>query len=330
MSHRSFAASAGLVAVAALAVALIGIAFLLTGQRDNRTSASGSGPAMQFAVTDPPDACSGSRCTLALSSSFTLAVQVVRGPDEGYSLVQSQVVFGSDLVYHPTGTAIEEIVWPSCVEVVAFRSAVTPDSEEVIHGCLSALLPGPDGSLPRSDFEGTVFQLAFECSADDTTTTLEFVPFDAVFADGTHFQAPNGLTTYVPKAPPLTVICGTPPTITPGGPTLTPTPTVTPTPTPTDTPTPTVTPTRTPTQTPTPTPSLTPTEEGGGQRPCGDVNGDLTVNALDALWILWYELDMVPFLPFSGDLNADTVADPLDALLILQIEANLYVCLLPF
>lgn len=98
-------------------------------------------------------------------------------------------------------------------------------------------------------------------------------------------------------------------------------PTSTSTATATPTPTATSTPTQTPTNTPTRTPTLTPTPALA----CGDVNGDGSVNSVDALSILQYEAGLILTLrePDRADVNGDGAINSVDATLILQREAGL-------
>ena len=119
----------------------------------------------------------------------------------------------------------------------------------------------------------------------------------------------------------LNINCGNPPTATP---TQTSTPTATRTPGgPTDTPTFTPTATSTPTRTPTPAATPTPT-----RRPnhilLGDVDGDLTVDSRDALWVLWFVAGIVPDVPIpeAADMDANGIVNAADALFILWVEAG--------
>lgn len=346
------------VRVAAVCSLVLGIllvtAFVLAGQLSEETEAAGGGPELRMFMLEPADACVDNHCTLLPGEPFTLEVEIVGAPPEGYLLVQTAIEVGFDLVYNPTAAIPDEIFWPDCAETVALRSIFRSyDGVQwpgLLHGCVTGILP----PLTFSDYTGTFLQLSFACSEGPSISEVRLLRGgtedtwdEPVTTDGASFVNDIDLNDpesfVVPKVNDLTIECAVPSTPTPGGPTLTPTPTVTPTLTPTvtatpcDGPCPTAPPTpgggvSTPTSTVTPTPTATPTPTMGGpsQRPCGDVNGDGFVNALDALWILWFELRMVPILPFPGDLNGDTLADPLDALLILQIEANLFVCLGPF
>jgi hypothetical protein len=56
----------------------------------------------------------------------------------------------------------------------------------------------------------------------------------------------------------------------------------------------------------------------------GDVNKDGAVDALDALWVLFYTSNLVGFLPSPelADVDLDGDIDPIDAALILQFHAG--------
>ncbi len=93
----------------------------------------------------------------------------------------------------------------------------------------------------------------------------------------------------------------------------------TPVPSNTDTPVPSDTDTPVPTSTPMPVPTDTPT----GLR--GDVNGDGTINSIDAALILQFSAGLFPTLPNfdQADANNDGSVNAVDAALILQFIAGL-------
>ena len=53
-------------------------------------------------------------CDVALGSTFTLSVDGIGVPPAGYTLMQTFIDFGADLVYKPSDVVAEEVVWPDC------------------------------------------------------------------------------------------------------------------------------------------------------------------------------------------------------------------------
>ena len=303
------------------AFALVAVAFLLVGGL-TVTSASGGGPEMALRIKAPaPGSCAGDKCTLDPGQAFTLSVEVVTAPTEGYIGVQSFIVYGSDLVYKPA-VAADEIVWPDLEPIVALSTcnmAPCTNSDgpagEASHGGLSGLL-----SFLTSTFTGNYLDLSFNCSASPSQTVVELLPLGdprTGTAGAGFVLPPSGLTQQEAKTNSLTINCGAgaAETETPAGPTATPTLTGTPGPA-TDTPTP-APPTNTP---PPPPPTATPSDAL-----LGDVDCDGVVSSLDALLLLQLVAQLVDELscPDVADVNGDGVVDAVDALWILWIEAGL-------
>lgn len=205
--------------------------------------------------TSCDDASEPTECIVPLGAAFTLAVDVIEAPADGYVGVQSYLDYG---IYDPTaseddqgpgtcgdgvdnfdqdgkdrsdpndcvdlnltyrrGSAANEIVWPDLgSDEVALRGELGQGL--VNHGGLTGLLP----PLPVSTFEGTVVALGFTCSADESTTQIDLLPYNdgevvPPGTDGAGFAV--NTTTRVPaKALSLTVRCegvAAQPTNTPG------------------------------------------------------------------------------------------------------------------
>jgi hypothetical protein len=208
-------------------------------------------------------------------------------------------------------------VWPDCG---------APGSQhqegQLAAGCLE-----PIGASP-SVYTGVLWHVNFQCPDTPTAATIALLNGPGTDVVDENLTAHGEDVGYES----LTINCGNPPTATPtaGTPGLaTPTPTLTRTPTltPTATPTRTATPTPTPTITPTPTPTftVTPTPTRRPNRTLmGDVDGDLSVDARDALWVLWFDAGIVADVPIpeAADVNGDGIVNARDALYILQFDAG--------
>ena len=356
--QRARQLSAVLVALGLLLV----LTLVLASQTATPTSGTGGEAEMRLLVTDPPGACVDDQCQLPTGATFKLGVEIVGIPPAvapdcvgrvcaqdaaaGYILAQSSIFYGGDITYDPSLPAADEIRWPDCVPAAALKSQIDrrlpvvpgqPNTDELVsHGCVTGLF-----NPPLSVYTGLFLEITVACSPEDTINPIDLLPYtETRFAtpdtiagsNGTLFRRATGVLVdgqiqedVHPKVNSLTVICGEPPTPTPG-------PSNTPGgPTETATPTPDLS-TATPTATATPLP-VTPTATFVSLIPCGDINGDRLVNAEDALWLLWLSSNTIPFLPSlpgrlnPGDVNGDGAVDPLDALFVLWIELNLFRCL---
>lgn len=322
-----------LLSFAAVLAAIAG-AVLLLARDTQTTSGIDGGPEMRLVIVEPEGACDANGvCQFGFLTEFTLGVEIVEAPEQGYVEAASFIFYGSDITYDPTvRPGSEEIVWPDCDTAVALRAQVDNTrqaisgqdntDEAVNHGCLTGFFP----PLPHSTYVGMLVEISLTCSAEPTRNEIELLPAGGPVAStsGAQFKYLNSRgdqITVTPKLSDLTVFCGDPPTptptatITPGGATLTPLPTATPSVTPT------------PTLTPTPIPLLhTPTATAISELPCGDVNGDFMVDSQDALWVLWFASNQITHLPFPVDIDGDGITGPVDALYILWIQLNLYLC----
>ena len=260
-------------------------------------TANPSDAEMRLTIKEGAD-CDGDTCTVPRGASFTLAVEMVDIPDEGYVLVQSYIEMGSDLDYK-RAEAETEFVWPDC-KTSPIRLLLNPNETGLLHGCLTGLLP----PLPPSTYIGNFIELKMNCPDADSTTEVRLLPF--VIGErtgGALFVLFDG-STGIPKTSNVTVVCGSG-----QGPTNTPRP-PTGTPPPTDTPVP-PTPTQVP---PTSTPAL-----------FGDANCDGIVDAKDASLVLQRDAGLLGALPCDQkvDVNNDGLLNSLDAALILQFAADL-------
>jgi hypothetical protein len=281
------------------------------------------------------ESCADQACSVGTGRGFTLSVDIVTAPSEGYTGAQSWVNFGDDLVYKPAARQSDEIVWPDCEPGAAVRSLFSLES--VNHGCVTGLI----SPLPSSSYTGNFVDLSFNCSSGPSSTLVRLLPLGVEPADtsGSGFITPSD-GQVAANVSDLTIDCvdGLP-TSTPtalGGPTSTPTspqngtpsaPTATPDQLPTGappgpgTPAPSVVPGATPTD----TPLSTGTPATPAVSFVGDASCDGRVDPLDAALILQLAAGLTPALPCSnrGDANGDGITNPLDAALILQFSAGL-------
>ncbi len=320
---------------------------------------------MELAVLDPPDgACADGKCDIVAGAKFTLAVDIVKKPAEGYILAQSTVAVGEWLEYNPSVDLTAEFVWPDCA--ISLRGSDT--ATFAIHGCLTGLTQ----PQPKSHYVGTFVLLSVTCSLESSNTLVELIPATQPLASVGALMKKPDFTSVIPDVADLTVNCVGPDTPTPGGPdTATPTPSDTPEPSPTpggpdtatptpsdtaepsptqggpDTPTPSATPTGTltpATATPAVTPLLTSTPANAPtstprpthtptRRPSllGDVTCDGTVNPVDAVFLLQLAAALIDELPCpdAGDADGDGETTVIDATVILQFSAGLVSSLPP-
>ncbi|MCH7580055.1 MAG: hypothetical protein IIB22_07420, partial [Chloroflexi bacterium] len=113
-----------LVPVAA-AVALLTLVAIGPNLGGEEASAAEGGPEMALSVTDPEGVCSEGVCDIPAGAPFTLAVEIVEGPAEGYILAQSFIDFGPVLRYKPSQDAVDEFVWPDCRAETRVREPLT-------------------------------------------------------------------------------------------------------------------------------------------------------------------------------------------------------------
>ena len=160
------------------------------------------GPEMALNIKggDCDDAIRPTRCNAGLGSTFTLSVDALAGPPAGYVLMQTFIDFGADLVYKPTNTGAEEVIWPGCSGVVRAQTV----AGTVSHGCLTAGSP----PLPVSNYRGNLVELLFTCPTQTTSHEVKLLPFGDPVADtfGSVFQLPDN-SRVVPLLSGLTVNC---------------------------------------------------------------------------------------------------------------------------
>ena len=317
----------------AAVVGLVLVAALGNGRSEIARAGTTSGLDFSASVGDQCDSSGTASsvppnvCNIARGATFTMdfninVLSADASPDCGETVCGYQAY---DMRLSYAGVSVIEAslvtqgpgVWPDCAFVA---SEFSTNPNYVKASCSIGI------GASNSPYVGVLLHVDFQCPDSDAAGTLTLEPGVSqtdlvVDVARAHFEAN-------PES--LTINCGTPPT-----PTLTNTPTpggATATPTETPTPggataTPTFTATNTPTITPTPTFTVTPTRT---RRPHetlrGDVDGDLTVDVRDALWVLWFNAGIVVDVPIpeAADMNEDDVVDATDALFILWVDAGTY------
>ena len=147
--------------------------------------------------------CEGSTCTLEPGAAFTLSVEIVEAPPEGYIFIGSYVVFGPDLIYKPSEKALDEFSFPECtLASIALRSQL--DDESVLSGCITGVLV-----RPVSNYVGNFLNYAMNCSEGDSTTVVELLPEGdpVALTNGALFKLEDD-TPVVPKVSNIPVVCG--------------------------------------------------------------------------------------------------------------------------
>lgn len=269
----------------AVVIALLAVTFFMADTLTSTTNAADGGPEMSLTVKDG-GTCEGSTCTVAPGADFTLTVEIVTAPAQGYILAQSYIVFGADLTYTPSALALDEFSWPECTPAsLPVRGQL--DDESVLSGCLTGILV-----RPVSNYAGNFLNYAMTCSSGTSSTEVQLLEAghpDAL-TNGALFKDENDLE-IVAKVSNITVNCGAgapPETNTPTGPTDTPGPTATTGPS--------ATPTETPEATDTPVPP---------DQLCGDVDLNETVNSVDSLQILFVVAALTTLDSLDAPENAD-------------------------
>ena len=184
--------------------------------------------------------CEANECFASISSTFTLAVEVLSAPSTSYILMQTFLDFGVydpdaseddagpgtcsdgvgnggrdgvdrldedcvkvELVYVASERAADEIVWADLNEGTGLRAELGPGL--LMHGGLTGLIP----PLPTSNETGIVVQFQMMCPATATRVPMTLLVYDDPVAktNGSAFVQPDSLTKMVPQVAPITLIC---------------------------------------------------------------------------------------------------------------------------
>ena len=170
----------GLRSVALLSIPFMAILVLAWGQVANPTvQASVTGPEMAMSVSGPGVTCSGGECDVPLGGDFTVSVDIVTAPIQGYIGVQTFIDYGTDLTLQPRAEASDEFLWPDAgSDDVVVRGEPGPGM--ISHGGLSGLIP----PLPTSSYEGALLELDLVCSDSFSRTPVRLLPASASRTSG--------------------------------------------------------------------------------------------------------------------------------------------------
>ena len=184
--------------------------------------------------------CNANECFVDIGSTFTLAVEVLSAPASNYVLLQTFIDFGVydpgasedgagpgtcgdgvgnggrdgvdrtdedcvrvDLVYIPSESATDEIVWADLSEGTGLRSDMGPGL--LIHGGITGLIP----PLPTSSETGIVVQFQMRCPANAVRVPMTLLVYNDPIAktNGSVFVEADGSIKFAPNVSPITLIC---------------------------------------------------------------------------------------------------------------------------
>ncbi|MEX0786923.1 MAG: dockerin type I repeat-containing protein [Dehalococcoidia bacterium] len=200
------------IAVGALVLAAVA-SFLFLSQSDSRTEAIGGGPEMRLAVNDAISCTPGDppQCDVAIGAPFTLTIEVVEAPANGYVQFMTVIILDEDLTYGtPKPPAAEEIVWPDREREASLRAQRIEGFVE--HGAIT----GFGSPLPVSHHVGSIVEVVLNCSEAQTPSNLiDLLPAEVNAIPetfGSFFLEPGEVTPIIPKVSDLEINCVEAPT----------------------------------------------------------------------------------------------------------------------
>lgn len=213
-----------LVAVAlGLALPLVGIAPASAQQLDGEMAVDCEGNSLELEA----------ECQFGEGQEFTVAIQVVSPPEEGYAAFQVKLRWDAGILeYRPAERPALEAVWPECTVPVRNDSLTAdPPGTTVLFGCVPFPVTDPPELFTDT---GTVLLLTFVC-AGQGTSDIVLVPREGGSLLATYFF----LSTFVsgqidPSLAAASVTCGgaeiarPEPEVTPGAEALSPEGTIVP------------------------------------------------------------------------------------------------------
>ena len=163
-----------------------------------------AGGEMELSVTSGAVSCpegkDPSHVCVPADASFTMTVEAVEIPAGGYSLAQSWLDYGNDLVFKSS-----ETTWPDC-SVDDLGGA--KGSSHVSRGCLTGIF-----SLPASFHTGSLVDFNFNCSSGFSMTEVKLLALDTnpAGSGGALFVEGGTNAPFVPAVNNVFINCGVEP-----------------------------------------------------------------------------------------------------------------------
>ncbi len=193
---------AAVLVLAAIAVAGIGFMSTQDSQPQQASAASGGGPEMVLSVPSH-DNCSGPIqspiCTLATGTTFTISVDLLNPPPNGYIMAQAWIDYDDQGLVDKNNI---QAAWPDC-EPTTFLTSQDQWNNGAAAGCLTALL-----TQPPSFYGGSIYTFELTCTDSPSTSTISQIPsgLPPAGTSGTLIYELNG-PDIIPKVGDLTIEC---------------------------------------------------------------------------------------------------------------------------
>jgi hypothetical protein len=304
-SNRKSRLAVGL-SVAALGALALLLMFTLRFTPGERASAAVDSSVNVSLTSTGCDTDGVATCIVSAGSTFIVTFNATGQPATGWAGYDLKVAFSGSVNYKVGSLKQTTAQDPALTLDCGYPTGETltgtakSDATQMGEGTLYTACASHDANDHM--YLGPVAKFSLTCK-DSGSGTLSLVHGDGItdLVDSTYTSHDEAVE---PAVETLTITCGA------GGPTNTPGPSNTPG-------GPTSTPTRTPGPvTPTPTRAAT---------ACGDVNGNGSINPVDALLILQLSAGLIPSLmnAASADVNHNGTINAIDATLILQEAAGI-------
>ncbi len=152
------------------------------------------------------DAPQPTTCDVPFDGNFTVAIDLLEAPADGYWIMQTWLAFPTDLI-----SGVGQVVWPddetACVDVEGACNGA--NAGNAWNTATTNGIP-----MPVSTHVGTLVEIDMMCSSAATENKLNLLPYDDPIAgtSGSMLYTPTELVD--PKLSPLTINCVDPATLT--------------------------------------------------------------------------------------------------------------------